>query len=276
MTSPVDETAERFAFGRNWDQFSHLISEERIAASVEGLRRLLRCDDLSGKTFLDIGCGSGLSSLAALRLGATVRAFDFDADSVATTRRLLDKAAPPGARFTVLQGSVLDTAFMDSLGRFDVVYSWGVLHHTGAMWPAIEAAAARTDRGGRFALALYNDQGGASRRWLAIKRLYVDGSRPLRWALVGIIGAWFEGRAALIRLVRGQNPLPLADWRGRSQDRGMSVWHDLIDWVGGYPFEVAKPEAVFEFLRSRGFQLDGLSTCAGGHGCNEFCFVLPK
>ena len=55
--------------------------------------------------------------------------------------------------------------------------------------------------------------------------------------------------------------------------RGMSYWHDLIDWIGGYPFEVAKPEQVFEFMRLRGFQLERLKTCGGGLGCNEFVFI---
>jgi len=263
----------RFAFGRNWESFSHVISEDRIIASMDGLRRLLRCEDLAGKSFLDIGCGSGLSSLAALRLGANIRAFDYDQDSVETAQRLLDNAAPTGIAYTVEQGSALDEAFMSNLGSFDVVYSWGVLHHTGGMWQGIDLAAKRVAPGGRLALALYNDQGGASRRWLAIKQLYVKGPSPARWALVAAVGAWFESRAAFIRLARGQNPLPLADWRKRRQDRGMSVWHDLIDWVGGLPFEVAKPEAVFNFLRERGFLLDGLSTCASGHGCNEYLFV---
>jgi 2-polyprenyl-6-hydroxyphenyl methylase/3-demethylubiquinone-9 3-methyltransferase len=55
--------------------------------------------------------------------------------------------------------------------------------------------------------------------------------------------------------------------------RGMSKWHDLIDWVGGYPFEVAKPEQIFEYFRNRGFQMDKLVTCAGALGCNEYIFT---
>jgi len=91
--------------------------------------------------------------------------------------------------------------------------------------------------------------------------------------LVFLVGGYIELRSCLIRLIRGQNPLPFKDWQKRKADRGMSVWHDLKDWIGGYPFEVAKPEAIFEFLRVRDFKLEGLTTCAGGHGCNEFLFV---
>lgn len=53
----------------------------------------------------------------------------------------------------------------------------------------------------------------------------------------------------------------------------MSHWHDWIDWVGGYPFEVAKPELIFDFYRDRGFTLHNMTTCGGGGGCNEFVFI---
>ena len=52
----------------------------------------------------------------------------------------------------------------------------------------------------------------------------------------------------------------------------MSFWQDLIDWVGGYPFEVSTPEQIFDFYRARGFTLPRLHTCGGSLGCNEFVF----
>jgi 2-polyprenyl-6-hydroxyphenyl methylase/3-demethylubiquinone-9 3-methyltransferase len=55
----------------------------------------------------------------------------------------------------------------------------------------------------------------------------------------------------------------------------MDRWHDFLDWVGGYPFEVATPEQVFEFCAARGFELRKLATAGGSHGCNEFVFELP-
>ena len=269
------DASDRFAFGRNWQRFASLVTEERIQASVDSLRTLLRLApgaDLAGKRLLDIGCGSGLSSLAALRLGAEVTAFDYDEDSVGTTRLLLKQFAPTDGSYAVQQGSVLDPGLMATLGLFDLVYSWGVLHHTGDMWRAIDLAAATVAPGGHLALALYNDQGGASRRWAAIKRAYVRGGPALRWTLVFAVGLFFELRSALIRCLRLENPLPFKDWRERHRIRGMAVWHDLVDWVGGYPFEVAKPEEVLDRLMPQGFTLVGLNTCAGGHGCNEFLF----
>lgn len=267
----ISAPERRFAFGENWQRFGRDIDDTHTGAALASMTVLLREESLENYTLLDIGCGAGLSSLAALKLGAKVTAFDYDADSVATTRTLLSHQCD-GGPWSVEQGSVLDTGFMKSLGTFDIVYSWGVLHHTGAMWDGLEAAAAIVKPGGKLAIAIYNDQGGASRRWLAIKRVYSSAPRPLKFALVLAVGAFFELRAALIKLVRIENPLPFADWRERRMDRGMSVWHDLVDWVGGYPFEVAKPEEIFEFLSDRGFSLNGMTTCAGGHGCNEFLF----
>ena len=86
----------------------------------------------------------------ARRLGATVTSFDYDPQSVACTRELRRRYFPDDAAWTVTEGSVLDRAFVDGLGTFDIVYSWGVLHHTGAMWDAIGLAAERVAPGGQF------------------------------------------------------------------------------------------------------------------------------
>lgn len=275
MTTPETPGEDRFAFGKNWSAFSRKITPDHIAASMNRLNDALAGTPLTGLTFLDVGCGSGLSSLAALRLGARVHAFDFDEHSVATARSVLanhGKVKDTATGLVIEQGSVLDAEYLDSIGRFDVVYSWGVLHHTGNMWRAIELAADRVAPAGLFMLALYNDQGGASRRWRAIKRWYVRGSKPVQWCLVALCGLYFETLFMLARLANGRNPLPFADWRARKQDRGMSVWHDLIDWVGGYPFEVARPDEVFDFLKARGFLLEKMKTVGGSLACNEFLF----
>ena len=272
MSTSQKEIAEgkRFEFGKNWSRFIALLDEERIAAAEASLTEMLELDDLAGKRFLDIGCGSGLFSLAARRLGAVVHSFDYDPQSVACTAELRRRYFPDDVCWTIEGGSVLDEYYLASLGSFDVVYSWGVLHHTGQMWKALDHAAALVADQGKLFIAIYNDRGGASRRWAAIKRFYNHSPRPIKGLLVLAIGAWFQTRAALSRLARLQNPLLL----NRSKQvgvRGMSLWHDLVDWVGGYPFEVAKPEQVFDFYRERGFALARLKT-DGGHGCNEFVF----
>jgi SAM-dependent methyltransferase len=269
-SSSADEL--RFPFGRNWARFIGVLDENRIRDAEASLREMLGGGGLTGLRFLDIGSGSGLFSLAARRLGATVRSFDYDRDSVACTRELRRRYFPDDPGWTVEQGSVLDEDFLARLGTFDIVYSWGVLHHTGEMWRALENVVALVEPGGRLFIALYNDQGPRSERWRTVKRLYNRMPEPLRPAVLipSFVRLW--GPAAVRDLLRGR---PGASWREYSarSTRGMSPWYDVVDWVGGYPFEVARPEQVLDFFRPRGFVLDRLATCGGGLGCNEFVFT---
>jgi SAM-dependent methyltransferase len=280
----------RFEFGANWRRFLSALSEDRIAAAVASLQRMLGERVLTGKRFLDIGSGSGLFSLAAYRLGATVHSFDYDPESVGCTQELRQRAHADPTRWHVEQGSVLDAAYLQQLGEFDIVYSWGVLHHTGSMWTAIDLAAQRVAPGGQLWIAIYNDQGLLSGIWTRIKQIYVRLPNWLRGPYVGLIGgAWAAYRltrrglqkalASLLALVTLNDPVQ--PWRKTQSEqrpqavRGMHPWYDLVDWIGGYPFEVATPEAVFRFLRDRGFRLTELATCGGMLGCNEFVFDRP-
>jgi len=266
---------ERFQFGENWRAFLSVLDEERILAAEASVQSLLGVTDLAGMRFLDAGSGSGLFSLAARRLGATVHSFDYDAQSVACTAELRTRYFPDDPEWRVEQGSVLDHDYLEGLGLFDVVYSWGVLHHTGAMWDAIQNVTERVKSHGLLALSLYNDQGRVSRGWWRVKRRYNQAQPATQQMIVVAVGTYFEGRTALARLVTGKNPLPFERWRSYREQRGMSVWYDLVDWVGGYPFEVATPEAVFQFCHGRGFELVNLAL-ARGHGCNEFVFRRPE
>ena len=268
-----DEVArgERFAFGKNWRQFLQIIDETRIGQAEESLSRMLREPTLAGRTFLDIGCGSGLFSLAAMRLGATVHSFDFDADSVACAAELRRRYFPGDARWTVEQGSVLDERYLASLGTFDIVYSWGVLHHTGRMWDAIDAACRRVGPGGKFFIAIYNDLGTRTERWRVIKQTFNRLPASLRPAFTAAVMAPEEAKAIARALLRGRPASYLRLWTGYN-DRGMHRWRDMVDWVGGYPYEVATPEAIFEFCRERGFGLLNLRCGGVGLGCNEFVF----
>jgi 2-polyprenyl-6-hydroxyphenyl methylase/3-demethylubiquinone-9 3-methyltransferase len=264
---------ERFAFGRNWTEFLETLDETRVEAAVSGLKTGLGVESLHGTRFLDAGSGSGLSSLAAHRLGATVHSFDYDLDSVACTRELRRRESAADDDWVVEQGSVLDAGYLASLGQFDIVYSWGVLHHTGDMWLACALVAPLVRPGRTLWLAIYNDQGGATRRWRAVKRAYNRAPRRLRPAIVGVVGGFFELRTSVIQAVRLQNPFTRPSGMN---ERGMSRTNDLVDWVGGWPFEVARPEEVFAFYRTRGFTLERLKTVAGGLGCNEYVFTAPR
>lgn len=267
-----DDGSPRFGFGRNWMAFLGDVDEERIGAAMGSLRQALGRADLNGLSFLDIGSGSGLFSLAARRLGAKVLSFDYDRDSVECARELRRRYFRDDPGWRIETGSVLDVEYLKTLGTHDIVYSWGVLHHTGAMWKALANAIVPLKTGGLLFISIYNDQGAQSRIWTGIKRCYNRWPRWAGWMLLAAVGFYFETRTLFKRLLLRQNPLPFARWREYKRDRGMSVWRDLVDWVGGYPFEVAKPEEIFDFYRSRGFSLLRLHTAAGGHGCNEFVF----
>jgi SAM-dependent methyltransferase len=268
-------TGDRFAFGENWRDFSRNLSPAQVEAARAGIERLLGTSDLTGKSFLDIGCGSGLMSLAAHQMGARVTAFDYDQESVATSIAVRDAGAGPGA-YEVMQGSALDAEFVARLGTFDLAYSWGVLHHTGDMWRACGNAADAVASEGTLAIAIYNDQGLPSRVWTRVKKAYVEGGQVRRKALLTAYDAWFRGKdAAADAMALRHGASAVAEQRRArkvTRPRGMDRKHDLIDWVGGYPFEVAKPEEIFDFFHRRGFSLESLVTCGSGLGCNEYLF----
>ncbi|MEV0423044.1 class I SAM-dependent methyltransferase [Streptosporangium canum] len=262
---------DRFAFGRNWNAFVNLVDEGRIRSAIGSLRAALGVEDLAGRTFADVGCGSGLFSLAAHRLGARVHSFDFDAEAVESAVRLRRSFAPDAA-WTIERGSILDGDYLARLGTFDVVYAWGVLHHTGAMWRAFDAAVELVAPGGLLFVALYNDQGRQSRIWTAVKRRYNRSGPAVRGALIAGSSAYIYRAWPLLEIGRLLSGGPR---RTVTRARGMSRWHDMIDWVGGYPFEVSKPEQVIARAHARDLSLLHLKTCGGGLGCNEYVLRRP-
>ena len=264
---------ERFEFGRNWSRFLALLSADRIQAAEDSLRYLLESDNLAGRTFLDIGSGSGLFSLAARRLGARVHSFDYDPDSVACTAELRQRYFPGDPAWTVEQGSVLDEVYLRQLSAADVVYSWGVLHHMGAMWQALANVSDLVRPGGRLFIAIYNDQGSRSRRWRRIKQTYNQLPTLLRPPFAALVIAPDELKKAVSAMLGLRFGAYLRAWRQTDPRRGMNHWRDIVDWVGGYPYEYAAPEEIFDFFRQRGFTLSRLLCKGVGLGCNEFVFV---
>lgn len=267
MKTILDEiqSGERFEFGSNWKAFLSHINEDRIRAAEQSIAELLGVGALTHAHAVDIGSGSGLSSLAFRRMGAKVLSFDYDPKSVACTRELKARYFPNDPNWQVTEGSILDRDFVEILGTFDLVYSWGVLHHTGSMWLAIERATQLVKPNGKLFIALYNDQGAKSRFWRHVKRAYCSGVVG-KAIVTACFFPYFFTVTLLASLRRRENLF--ATYKSK---RGMSIVHDWHDWLGGYPFEVAKVEDVFKFLTNKGFSLSNISTNSG-FGCNQFVF----
>jgi SAM-dependent methyltransferase len=258
----------RFKFGANWADFAKKsLSEEKIAQSIGHLKDFLRVEDLGGKSFLDIGSGSGIHSLAVSRLGAErIFSFDYDKNSVATTETVRQLAGSP-SNWSVEQASVLDTAYMSQLDKFDVVYSWGVLHHTGDMWTAVHNATIPLKPGGVFYVALYSPEiyvSPPSQYWLAVKRRYNAGSE-FQKRKMELSYVWRTVVRPALR--SGRNPLSLMREYGQ---RGMTFWTDVRDWLGGYPMDFAAFQDTLSFCKGLGLDL---VNCKSGEGNTEYLFA---
>jgi len=264
---------QRFEFGANWARFLNVLDDERVEEACKSLRDMLGMQSLVGRSFVDVGSGSGLFSLAARRLGAArVHSLDFDPTSVACTRALKTRYYPTNGGWTIEQGSALDADYLAKLGTFDVVYSWGVLHHTGSMWKALENTINLVKPGGTLFIAIYRDQGWLSKMWRGIKRLY-NASGPTRWLVTAVFCTFYFLQGVLSDVFRLRPPM--RRYREYKRSRGMSRVHDWIDWIGGLPFEVATPDQIVDFCRPHGFTLQRLTTVLG-HGCNQFVFTRPR
>jgi len=268
----ADHESLRFAFGANWARFLSVLDDERIREAETSLCTMLGVKSLAGKRLLDIGSGSGLFSLAARRLGAHVHSFDYDPQSVACTAELRRRYFPEDTNWIVDQGSALDTAYLQSLGQFDIVYTWGVLHHTGEMWLGIENAISRVLVGGRLFIAIYNDQGYKSHAWWFVKFLYNALPQPLNTIYAYALGI-LANVVNILKYTLKLEPMkairPLLEYKRK---RGMSITHDLIDWMGGFPYEFAKYEVLEEYMKARGFQLVN-GKVAKSLGCHEMVFI---
>lgn len=262
----------RFEFGDNWSNFLKNLTNEQIENAKKQLIDWLG-EGVGDKTFLDIGSGSGIHSLAARMLGAKVYSFDYDEKSVECTKYLKEKYFKDDGDWKIGKGSVLDEKYLKSLGKFDIVYSWGVLHHTGKMWKALENVSIPLADNGKLFISIYNTQIYWTKYWTFVKKTYNKNILfKYFWTIFYIFFNTIKGGIKDLLLFKN----PLARYKEYKKARGMSIYYDLVDWLGGYPFETAKPEAIFDFYKNKGYELEKLYTASGGPACNQFVFTGGK
>jgi SAM-dependent methyltransferase len=248
-----------FSFGANWRRYAESITDEQIQQARRSLVESFAHHGVAEHDFLDIGSGSGLFSYCAfLERARSILSVDVDPNSIATTEGFVERAGAP-ASWKVQQGSILDDGFRRTIPLADRVYSWGVLHHTGAMWEAVAAALELVAPNGLFCLALYTRP-----RFLpvhmALKRTYNRLPGMVRPALTGGVACAKLGKRVF---VHRQNPLSYVRGYGRS-NRGMSFWRDIEDWLGGLPFEFTSTDEVTRFVERRGFAVERVIQRAPG------------
>lgn len=264
------EPSDQFDFGENWKSFSGTaLQAGRVDAARAAFRGLTADIDLKGSSFLDIGFGQGLGVCLAQEAGAAVCACDINpkcVEALDVTARWFPAFDPSALSLTV--GSILNPATVRDLrahprardGGFDVVHSWGVLHHTGNMRLALDHATSLVRPGGHFIVAIYNTHW-SSPAWRLIKHGYVTSPAPARRLLLGLLSpAIYLAKFA----ATGRNPL--------RQERGMDFWHDVVDWVGGYPYEHASIRELASMVTARGFALQKAIPATVPTGCNQFVF----
>lgn len=263
--------SKHFSFGKNWKNFLESLNKKRIEEAEKSLIDFLDGkENIVGKTFVDIGCGSGLFSLAAYRLGAKkIISVDIDGSSVACAKYLHEKNGKP-EQWEIKTGSALNQEFLHSLGTFDIVYSWGVLHHTGNMYQALENVTSLVAPEGKLYLALYNDNQklmeGTSAFWLSVKKLYNQSP----WVAKKIMETLYTLYYILGLALNGKNPITYI--RNYQSLRGMNYMTDIKDWLGGYPYEYANSEKIVSYFKERRFECIKTNP-ARSIGCNEFLFI---
>ena len=264
----MSTTETRFEFGKNWHNYvKKNFSQDKVEISRRHILEFMCRNTLTGLSFLDIGCGSGLHSLAALQAEvSSVYSFDFDMESIAAARFVKDQAGRPD-NWSIEQGSILDDDFVTRMPQFDLVYAWGVLHHTGDVWHAIRNAAGRVKPGGFFYMALYSADvqiDPPPQFWLDIKQKYVSSGKIHR-RFMEICYIWrFQLHRNIFLL-----PLFLKRMIDYRENRGMNIFTDIRDWLGGWPMEFVQDADAISFCKNLGLRLEKM---AAGEANTEFLF----
>lgn len=268
---------KRFRFGNNWKDFvDNNLNEESVKHAISCTKNILDESkiDLKDKTVIDIGCGSGLFSLVALELGAKfVTSFDFDPDSVICTKNLLRSRNFDEKNYKCIEGNILDVDFINNLGKYDLVYSWGVLHHTGELYQALKNATLLVENDGLIFISLYQKTI-FDPLWKVEKKFFSSSSKNIQLVICKI---WIILLKILYTL-KGKSFKKIVS--NYFMKRGMNFYNDLYDWLGGYPYEGIDTKDCVKFFSKLGFINILLKKrskyYAISSGCNEYIFSKVK
>ena len=261
---------KHFKFGENWKNFSNLIDNNRLKEAVTSLKKLTNKKSLNNLSFLDIGCGSGLCSLAAIQLNCKkIYAIDQDEQSIKTTKKVLQKS-----RFKKVKVEKKDLFTLNEKEKFDIVYSWGVLHHTGNMLEAIKKSTKMVSKNGMLILALYKKTK-LCNLWKIEKYIYKSSPKVIQNFIKNLFIFLFK--LAMI-LKRKNFSNYINDYKTK---RGMDFYHDVHDWLGGYPYESISIEEISKIMDKFGYKMIRsfqVKKQIGffGTGCDEYVFKLKK
>lgn len=252
-----------FDFGINWANYSDkTLNQEKFEDAKKSLRSLFQKESFDGLSFLDIGCGSGIFSIAARGLGAEkVLGIDISPYSIDTCNKNAQRLKIQDKSLNFLNLDVLIEDKIKHLGLFDLVYSWGVLHHTGNMWKAMDVVTHVVKPGGLLALGIYRKHF-TSPVWLVIKKIY---NYSPKWFQKILIFIFYPIIFMAKWLVTFKNPFKM--------HRGMDFYYDVVDWIGGYPYEYASAEELIKFVEAKGFKLLLFKPAWVQTGNNEYVFL---
>lgn len=262
---------QQFDFGENWVDFSNAVSSESFNQARQQFLELTGEVINEDKSFLDVGFGQGFNLLSATVQGMDVVGCDINPKCAEALKINVEHFGLDGAneKVHIHIGSILDDSTISLLaddtlsdnGQFDIVHSWGVLHHTGNMNKAIDNAVSLVKPGGHFVVALYNKHW-TSPIWTGIKWFYCHVPSFIQKAMVHTLyGVIWLAKLVVTR----KNPFKM--------QRGMNFYHDVVDWVGGYPYEYASQKEVVEMLKMHGMSLEKVIPAEVPTGCNQFVFV---